>query len=71
MDELTKGKFSIVGFYERRVRRLFPALIVVLALSSVVAAQMLMPDAFRQFGRSVVSTVFFGSNVLFWHEFSR
>ena len=39
-----------------------------LALSSIVAAQMLMPEAFRQFGRSVVSTVFFGSNVLFWHE---
>ena len=66
IKELREGKFSIAEFYRRRVRRIFPALIVVLAFTIVAGVFLLSPQAFRQLGRSVVATVFFSSNMDFW-----
>src|SRR3990167_148555 len=67
-EEIEQRKFSIIGFYERRVRRIFPALITVLLFSSLVASRILMPDQFSKFGSSVFATVFFASNILFWRQ---
>jgi peptidoglycan/LPS O-acetylase OafA/YrhL len=66
--DIRKGRFSIAAFYERRVRRIIPALSAMLAVSTVLACLMLMPDAFRQFGRSVAATTAFVSNILFARE---
>jgi peptidoglycan/LPS O-acetylase OafA/YrhL len=66
--ELAAGRFSVIGFYERRVRRLFPALFVMLATCSVVAALLFLPDELRRFGGSVLATSVFASNVFFWLE---
>lgn len=67
-QEIRAGSFSIVSFYERRIRRIFPALFTVVLCSSVAAALILAPGDFRAFGRSVVATALFGSNILFWSE---
>ena len=66
LGELERGKFSLLGFYERRVRRLFPALFVMLAAVLAVGAVLLTPSAYHGLGRTTVSTIFFVSNFHFF-----
>jgi peptidoglycan/LPS O-acetylase OafA/YrhL len=63
--EMEQGSFTIVHFYERRIRRIFPALFAVIAVSCVGAAILLFPIDLIRFGHSVMATVVFGSNFLF------
>ncbi|SDA17254.1 acyltransferase family protein [Sphingomonas sp. NFR15] len=66
--EISAGKFSILNFYERRIRRLFPALFAMLAASSAIGWFILLPDEFAAFGRQILATCLFMSNILFWSE---
>lgn len=66
LGEMDRGNFSLLGFYERRVRRLFPALFVMLAAALTAGAILLTPAAFQELGRTTVSTIFFVSNFDFW-----
>ncbi|MEJ2694993.1 MAG: acyltransferase, partial [Candidatus Thiodiazotropha sp.] len=66
--ELEKEKFTILGFYERRVRRIFPALFTVIFFSIIVSQFLMLPNEYKDFGQSVFATTFFLSNVLFWIE---
>lgn len=68
LAEVREGRFSIVSFYERRVRRIFPALFTVIMFSSVVSYFLFLPINFSDFGKSVVATAVFLSNILFWTE---
>lgn len=68
VSDLDAGTFSLIGFYERRIRRILPALLAVIAACSLVAWLVFMPVEFAYFARSVIASVFFGSNVLFWQE---
>jgi peptidoglycan/LPS O-acetylase OafA/YrhL len=64
--EARDGRFSIATFYERRVRRLFPALFVVLAATLAASWFLLLPsDAVATF-RAGIGTLLFASNVVFW-----
>jgi peptidoglycan/LPS O-acetylase OafA/YrhL len=65
---MRESRFSLVNFYERRIRRIFPALFVVLAASVVVAYRLFMPPEFVLFGHSALATALFFSNVQFWQE---
>jgi len=65
VQEIREGTFSIVSFYERRIRRIFPALFVVIGFSSIVSFFVLMPSDFKEFGKSVVAASLFASNMLF------
>ena len=64
-DELKAGSFSLASFYERRIRRIFPALFFMLAGSCVLAYLIVPPRVLAEFGRTVVSTVLFSSNLEF------
>ncbi|MFN3521831.1 MAG: acyltransferase family protein [Phenylobacterium sp.] len=66
--EIAAGKFTILKFYERRVRRILPALFATLAATAVASAILLLPRAFRDFGQSAVAATLFSSNILFWRE---
>lgn len=66
VQEVGEGRFSILNFYERRIRRIFPALFTVIFFSGVAAYFILMPDSFQEFSDSVVATSLFASNILFW-----
>ena len=66
--EMQSGTFSLVGFYERRARRILPALFAMLTVSAVVAVLILLPYELAQFGRGLVAVLLFGSNILFWRE---
>jgi peptidoglycan/LPS O-acetylase OafA/YrhL len=68
VHEIRVQRFSLPRFYERRMRRLFPALFAVLAFSSIAAWLLFLPNDFRDFGRSVAATAVFASNFLFWSE---
>lgn len=66
-DALT-GQFSLAGFYERRFRRILPALVAMLVATTIAACLILPPGELDQYGQSLVSVALFGSNVLFWLE---
>ena len=65
LRDIEGGAFSLVRFYERRVRRLFPALFAMLAVSSAVAAAVLLPRDLDAYFQSVVATALFVANLLF------
>lgn len=58
--------FSIVRFYERRIRRILPALFAVVIFSSAVSYWIFTPDDLKDFGQSAIAATLFSSNVLFW-----
>lgn len=67
-NDLEKGAFSIVRFYERRCRRILPALFVVGLAVMVVGAFLFLPAEYRDVGKSLAAVGLFGSNILFWRE---
>jgi peptidoglycan/LPS O-acetylase OafA/YrhL len=65
-DEVQLGSFTLSSFYARRVRRIFPALIVVISITVVASWFILLPSAFVRFGKQVIASSIFGSNFFFW-----
>jgi peptidoglycan/LPS O-acetylase OafA/YrhL len=63
--EMSEGRFSIVHFYERRVRRILPALYLVMIRCLPFAWLWLFPRELVDFGRSLVSVCLFTSNIFF------
>ena len=62
------ANFSLLGFYERRVRRIVPALVPVLVFVIVAAAVWLLPYEVKQASRSVLSALTFTANFEFWRQ---
>ncbi|QGZ94042.1 O-acetyltransferase OatA [Terricaulis silvestris] len=65
LEETRAGTFTLGGFYARRIRRLFPALFVMLAVTAAVSALVLYPAYFDDFGRSLVAAAASVSNFYF------
>lgn len=65
---LSTGTFTIRGFYDRRVRRIFPALAVVLATTYALGWVTLFDKEFEQLGKHVAGGAFFVSNLFLWAE---
>lgn len=66
LNELnTTGRFSIVGFYERRARRIMPALFLVMIVTTIFACFILFPEQWATYLGSLVSMTYFGSNYYF------
>ena len=61
--ELEQGRFSLLTFYVRRVRRIFPALLVVLAVVLVLGWFWMLPAAFAQLGTDVFASAGFAANI--------
>ena len=66
--EMRVGNFSILHFYERRARRILPALCVVTLIVFAVCFFLFFPPDFKDFGQSTSATSLFMSNILFWKE---
>ena len=64
--ELERGDFSYGRFLYRRVRRLYPAMTVTLALFLVAGSFLRLPDAFRELGRESVLSQLYVVNFYFW-----
>lgn len=68
ISEMAEDNFSIVNFYERRARRIIPALFFVMAACLPFAWLWLMPSDLKDFGQSLFAVSTFSSNILFWIE---
>lgn len=66
--DLEAGRFSFASFYERRARRILPALIVMITFCMPLAWFWMLPQELESFGKSIAATSLFVSNVLFWKE---
>jgi peptidoglycan/LPS O-acetylase OafA/YrhL len=66
--EIDEGRFSILGFYQRRCRRILPVLYVVMGFSAVVGYCVYTPDELKRLGQAIVATTLFVSNILFWSQ---
>jgi len=68
LSEKEQGIFSLVNFYERRARRILPALFLVMFVSLPFAWMWLMPSDMRDYSQSLMAVSTFVSNILFWKE---
>jgi peptidoglycan/LPS O-acetylase OafA/YrhL len=68
LSEIASSKFSLASFYERRVRRIFPALFVVLCASCWFAYRYLLPIESKTFAQSLLAATLSVSNIFFLHQ---
>ena len=68
LTEIDASRFSLLSFYERRVRRIFPALFVTLAVTAVLAYRFFLPAEMDEFAKSLLAATFSFSNILFYHQ---
>jgi peptidoglycan/LPS O-acetylase OafA/YrhL len=68
LTEIQAGTFSLLGFYERRIRRIFPALILVLATVFAVGWFRLLPAELISLGKNTIASALFSSNLLLLSE---
>lgn len=68
MNDLDAGDFSVANFYERRARRILPALFLVMFISIPFSWFYLLPGDMVGFSKSLVAVPGFFSNILFWRD---
>jgi peptidoglycan/LPS O-acetylase OafA/YrhL len=68
LKALENGTFSFTEFYVRRINRIFPALVIVLAATLVMGWPILYPGEFRAVGKHVLGGAGFASNFILWSE---
>jgi peptidoglycan/LPS O-acetylase OafA/YrhL len=68
LKKLAEGSFSFLDFYERRIRRIFPALFTVLLTCIPFAWATMTPEQYERFSKNLISVVFFFSNIRLWKE---
>ncbi len=63
LENINKGNFSFLVFYSRRIRRIFPALFVMMATSYALAFMLLRPAAMKEFSGALAASTGFVANV--------
>ena len=63
--EMAEGRYSLMRFYERRARRILPALVAMIAISTMAAWYILPPLEMQWYGQSVLATALFVANFYF------
>lgn len=66
LKDLSQKKFTLTQFWERRIRRIFPALAVVITATVIAGWFVLLPADYRALGGSVVANSLFVANIRFW-----
>jgi peptidoglycan/LPS O-acetylase OafA/YrhL len=64
--EIRNERFSILAFYERRIRRIFPALIAVLFATYCLGLALCLPLELVDFAKSLIAAALSVSNIYFW-----
>ena len=67
-ENLDKGTFSFSEFYSRRIRRIFPALLLVLIACFAFGWFALLADEYKQLGKHIAAGAGFISNFILWNE---
>ncbi len=68
LREIDENRFSILGFYERRARRILPALFAMMSVVTLAAIAIFIPEDLDAFGKSLAAASLFLSNVWFFSE---
>lgn len=68
LRDCQQSSFSFAAFYERRIRRLLPALFFVLLVSLGFAWAWMLPGELGEFSKSLLSVLIFSSNFFFWSD---
>lgn len=68
LHEVADGTFTLARFYERRARRILPALLLIVLVSTPFAYLWMMPDQVKSFSASVLGTLLSGSNFVFYFQ---
>ncbi|MBB2709948.1 acyltransferase [Rhizobium sophoriradicis] len=68
LEQMRNGTFSLAAFFERRARRILPALFLVVLCCLPFAWLWVMPEEFRAFSDSLIATSLSGANFLFWFK---
>lgn len=66
LSQIHQDRYSIIDFYVRRFRRIMPALIAMLAITTLAMLLMAFPRALVDYSKSLIATALFGSNIYFW-----
>lgn len=68
LKDVSNNSFKLTNFYERRIRRIIPALFFVVFVVTVFSLLWLLPDQLRSFAKSLASIPLFSSNFIFFLE---
>jgi peptidoglycan/LPS O-acetylase OafA/YrhL len=68
VDDMERGRYSLAKFYERRVRRIMPTLLVVLLFVLAVAPFSMLPSEFSQLWKQTMGALLFVGNIVFWMD---
>jgi peptidoglycan/LPS O-acetylase OafA/YrhL len=68
IQNLQNDTFSFLDFYSRRIKRIFPALTIVLTTCFILGWYVLLPDEYRQLGKHIFAGASFVSNFVLWGE---
>jgi peptidoglycan/LPS O-acetylase OafA/YrhL len=68
LDQVGKGTFTYLDFYSRRIKRIFPALLMVLISTFLVGWYILLPDEFAQLSQHMAAGASFIANFALWRE---
>jgi peptidoglycan/LPS O-acetylase OafA/YrhL len=66
LTEVKAGDFSVARFYERRIRRILPALVAMMGATLLLAWIYFLPFEMESFSRSLLAATFCVSNMFFW-----
>ena len=67
-NEVASESFSLTTFYARRIRRISPALLLMLFVTTFVASIILLPADLIGFAKSLISSILFVANIYFWRD---
>ena len=67
-DNIRADEFTFIGFYEKRIRRIFPALFTTIFFALIIGSLIYNAPTFKDLGQSATATTLFASNILFWFE---
>ena len=68
IQDIEDKNFSLINFYERRARRILPALFFVMLICIPFAWIWMLPSQMKDFSESLIAVSLFASNILFWRE---
>ena len=66
--ELRNNTFSVIEFYVRRIRRIYPALLVILVFASIAGWYLSLPSGYAQIGSQVAGGSAFVANFVLWKQ---
>jgi len=68
LEDKSKGKFSLLDFYERRIRRILPALFFVILVTTALAWFIMLPSQMKEYSQSILAVLAFSSNIFFYFK---